>query len=119
MLLASVAHTRRPGDISGQLFIVHPHSLLMMMHLFSLSLTMLTTTSSLSMAHGTFHSMGSIKCVTPRPERDDSVIITRLQKNLGPAAIGRFGYVPHHQYTDDPKKGLALIDHDDMGHDVD
>jgi len=69
--------------------------------------------------HGTFHSMGSIKCVTPRPERDDSVIITRLQKNLGPAAIGRFGYVPHHQYTDDPKKGLALIDHDDMGHDVD
>ena len=95
MLLASVAHMRRLGDISGQLSLVHPHSLIMMMHLFSLSSTMLTTTSSLS-------------------EQDDNIIITRLQKDPGPAALGRFGDVPHHHYTHDPKSGLALIDAKDM-----
>jgi len=54
MLLAYVAHMRRLGDISDRLSLVHPHSLIMMMHLFSLSFTMLTTTSSLSMGMAPF-----------------------------------------------------------------
>ena len=46
--------------------------------------------------------------MTHKSEQDD-IIITRLQKNPGPAALGRFGDVPHHHYTHDPKSGLALI----------
>ena len=59
--------------------------------------------------HGTFHSMGCIKCVTSRPERDNNIIVTRLQKDPVPAATGRFGDVPHHHYPHNSKKGLALI----------
>ena len=64
--------------------------------------------------HGTFHSMGGIKCVAPKSEQDDSIIITRLQKDPGPAALGRFGDVPYHHYTHDPKSGLAPIGAKDM-----
>ena len=59
--------------------------------------------------YGSFHSMGGIKCVTPRPERDDSMIIKRIQNDPGPDALGRFGNVPQYRYTIDAKVGLALI----------
>jgi len=62
----------------------------------------------------TFHSMGCIKCVAPKSEQDDSIIITCLQKDPGPAALGRFGDVPYHHYTHDPKSGLAPIGAKDM-----
>ena len=54
-------------------------------------------------------NMGGIMCVTPRPERDNNLIMTRVQKDPGPAAFGRFGNVPHHHYTHAPKTGLTLI----------
>ena len=54
--------------------------------------------------------MGGIKCVTPKSEQDENIIIRCLHKGPGPAALGRFGDVPHHHYTHDPKSGLALID---------
>ena len=44
--------------------------------------------------HGTFHSMGCIECVTPHPEREDSVIITRLQKDRSPAASSALASPP-------------------------
>ena len=59
--------------------------------------------------YGSFHSMGGIKCVTPRPERDDSMIIKRIQNDPGPDALGRFGNVPQYRYTIEAKVGLALI----------
>ncbi len=62
--------------------------------------------------------MGGIKCVTPRSERDDNIIINRLQKDPGPDALGRFGNVPHHHYVNDPKTGLALISVRDMSQHV-
>ena len=52
--------------------------------------------------------------MTPKSEQDDNIIIRCLQKDPGHAALGRFGDVPHHHYTHDPKSGLALIDAKDM-----
>ena len=52
--------------------------------------------------------------MTPKSEQDDNIIIICLQKDPGPAALGRFGNVPHHHYIHDPKSGLALIDTNDM-----
>ena len=52
--------------------------------------------------------------MTPKSEQNDNIIIRCLQKDPGPAALGRFGDVPHHHYTHDPKSGLALIDAQDM-----
>ena len=59
-------------------------------------------------------NMGGIKCVIPKSEQDDNIIIRCLQKDPGPAALGRFGDVPHHHYIHDPKSGLALIDAKDI-----
>ena len=52
--------------------------------------------------------------MTPRSEQADNIISRCLQKDPGPAALGRFGDVPHHHYTHDPKSGLALFDAKDM-----
>ena len=92
-------YMRRLGDISGQLSLVHPHSLIMMMHLFSLSLTMLTTTSSLSMDMAPF-MVREYKVCHPQ-------IWAGWQHHFGQH---RFGDIPYHHYTHDPKSGLALID---------
>lgn len=59
--------------------------------------------------HGTFHSMGGIKCVTPRRGCDNTVPINRLKKAPKSEEAGKFGKVPHHHYPFDAKQGLALI----------
>ena len=48
--------------------------------------------------------------MTLKSKQENNIIIRCLQKDPGPAALGRFGDVPHHHYTHDPKSGLALID---------
>ena len=64
--------------------------------------------------HNTFHSMGGIRCVTPRPETDSSVAIKRIQKDPGSIVAGMYGKVPYHPYTLPPNTGLVTIKVKDM-----